>query len=79
MGSGLVQIADGSQTVLSLMDMLLRRQPSMAIDQGRLKTSLHLLIGFLVGCLVAAAALSMLRDWAWSIPTALAAVAIAVR
>jgi uncharacterized membrane protein YoaK (UPF0700 family) len=68
-----------TNTVLSLMDMLLRRQPSMAIDQGRLKTSLRLLIGFVVGCLVAAAAISMLRDWAWSIPTALAAVAIAVR
>ena len=51
----------------------------MTVDRDRLKRSLYLLIGFLVGCLVAAAAISMLGDWAWSIPTALAAVAIAVR
>jgi len=44
-----------------------------------LKRSLYLLVGFLVGCLVGAAAISMLGDWAWSIPTVLAAVAIAVR
>jgi hypothetical protein len=51
----------------------------MTVDRGRLKRSLRLLIGFLVGCLVAAVAISMLGDWAWSIPTVLAAVAIAVR
>ena len=68
-----------TNAVLSLMEMLSPQQPLMAVDRGRLKRSLYLLIGFLVGCLVAAAAISMLGDWAWSIPTALAAVAIAVR
>jgi hypothetical protein len=38
-----------------------------------------LLVGFLVGCVVAAAATSMPGDWAWSIATVLAAIAIAVR
>ena len=69
-----------TNTVLSLMEMLSpTQQHLMTVDRGRLKRSLHLLIGFLVGCLVAAVAISMLRDWAWSIPTVLAAVAIAVR
>jgi Fumarase C C-terminus len=51
----------------------------IAVDAGRLKRSLHLLFGFLVGCVVAAAAVSTLGDWAWSFPVVLAAVAIAVR
>ena len=68
-----------TNAVLSLVDMLSRRQPSMAVDRQRLNGSLRLLAGFLVGCLVAAAAISMLGDWAWSVPTALAALAVAVR
>ncbi len=66
-----------TNAVLSLMDIL--SSPSMPIDRGPFKSSLRLLIGFLVGCIVAAAAVSMLGDWAWSIPTVLAAFAIAVR
>jgi uncharacterized membrane protein YoaK (UPF0700 family) len=68
-----------TNTVLSLMDMLSPQQPLMPVDRERLKSSLRLLIGFLVGCIVAAVAISVLGDWAWSIPTALAAFAIAVR
>jgi uncharacterized membrane protein YoaK (UPF0700 family) len=68
-----------TNTVLSLMDLLSPRQPLTPVDRERLKSSLNLLIGFLVGCVVAAAAISVLGDWAWSIPTVLAAVAIAVR
>src|SRR5712672_746270 len=61
-----------TNTVLSLMDALSKRRPLMALDAGRLKRSLHLLCGFLVGCVVAAAAVSTLGDWAWSFPVALA-------
>jgi uncharacterized membrane protein YoaK (UPF0700 family) len=68
-----------TNTVLSLMDTLPKRRPLMAVDADRLKRSLRLLFGFLVGCMVAAAAVSMLGDWAWSFPTALAAVAVALR
>ena len=68
-----------TNTVLSLMDMLSKQRPLLTVDKGMLKRSLHLLIGFLVGCLVAAAALSLLGDWAWSLPVALAAVAVALR
>jgi uncharacterized membrane protein YoaK (UPF0700 family) len=66
-----------SNSVLSLMDRLSKR-PMMSVDNGRLKRSLQLLIGFLVGCLMAASAVSMLGDWAWSFPVALAAVAVAL-
>jgi uncharacterized membrane protein YoaK (UPF0700 family) len=68
-----------TNTVLSLMELLSPQQPPMTVDRERLKRSLHLLIGFLVGCLVAAVAISMLGDWAWSFPAVLAAVAIIVR
>jgi uncharacterized membrane protein YoaK (UPF0700 family) len=68
-----------TNTILSLMDMLSKQPPLLTVDKGRLKRSLHLLIGFMVGCLVAAAALSMLADWAWSLAVALAAVAVAIR
>jgi len=50
----------------------------MAPDVERLKSSLRLLVGFLVGCLVAAAAVYFLADWAWSLPVALAALVITV-
>jgi uncharacterized membrane protein YoaK (UPF0700 family) len=68
-----------TNTVLSLMDTMSKRHLLMAVDAGRLKRSLHLLVGFLLGCIMAAAAVSLLRDWAWSFPVALAAVAITVR
>jgi uncharacterized membrane protein YoaK (UPF0700 family) len=68
-----------TNTVLSLMDSLSPDRPLMPVDGGRLKRSLYLLFGFLAGCVVAAAAISWLGDWAWSFPVALAAVAIAIR
>jgi hypothetical protein len=45
---------------------------------GRLKRSLLLLGGFLLGCAVAAAAISLLGDWAWSVPAVLSGVALAL-
>jgi uncharacterized membrane protein YoaK (UPF0700 family) len=68
-----------TNAVLSLMEMLSPQQPLMPVESGRLKSSLSLLIGFLVGCSVAAAAIPVLGDWAWSLPAALAALAIAIR
>jgi uncharacterized membrane protein YoaK (UPF0700 family) len=67
-----------TNTVLSLMD-LSSRHPLLPVDAGRLRRSLHLLLGFLLGCVLGAAAVSQLGDWAWSFPVALAAVAIVVR
>jgi uncharacterized membrane protein YoaK (UPF0700 family) len=68
-----------TNTVLSLMDSLSSRDPLLPVDAGRLRRSLHLLLGFLAGCVVATAAVSWLGDWAWSFPVALAAVAITIR
>ncbi len=68
-----------TNTVLALLDTQSRTQPLMAGDAERLIGSLHLLIGFFGGCVVAAAAVTYLGDWAWSFPVVLAAVAIALR
>ena len=65
-----------TNTVLSLLDTLARTRPLMAGDAERLRGSCHLLIGFLGGCVVAAAAVSLLGDWAWSFPVALAGMAV---
>jgi uncharacterized membrane protein YoaK (UPF0700 family) len=66
-----------TNAVLSLMDALSPGGPLMTVDAGRLKRSLQLLFGFLLGCVVAAAAISLLGDWAWSLPAALSGVAAA--
>jgi uncharacterized membrane protein YoaK (UPF0700 family) len=66
-----------TNTVLSLMEATSPSRPLMTNDAGRLKRSLHLLLGFLVGCVAAAAGISLLGDWAWSLPLALAGVAVA--
>jgi len=65
-----------TNAVLSLLDRKSQTQPLMAGDTERLRASLHLLIGFFGGCVVAAAAVSLLGDWAWSFPVALAGVAV---
>jgi uncharacterized membrane protein YoaK (UPF0700 family) len=61
------------------MDLLSPNRPLMTVDKGQLKRSVKLLVGFLLGCIVAAAAISVLGDWAWSLPAVLAAAAIAIR
>jgi uncharacterized membrane protein YoaK (UPF0700 family) len=68
-----------ANTVLSIMDALSRGHPLMSADDGRLKRSIYLLFGFLLGCAIAAAAISMMGEWAWSLPTALAALLVALR
>jgi uncharacterized membrane protein YoaK (UPF0700 family) len=66
-----------TNAVLGLVDLTSRTQPLMENDSRRLTGALHLLVGFFVGCVLASAALMYLRDWAWSLPAALAAVAVA--
>jgi uncharacterized membrane protein YoaK (UPF0700 family) len=67
-----------TNTVLWLLDRQSQTQP-LAGDAKQLTGSLHLLIGFFGGCVIAAAAVTYLGDWAWSFPVVLAAVAIALR
>src|SRR5262249_37607083 len=64
--------------ILSLMEVVRKRHSLTGTELTRLKGSLRLLVGFLVGCLVAAAAVSVMADWAWALPVALAALAIAI-
>jgi len=66
-----------TNAVLGLMDLSSRTQPLMESDSRRLMGALHLLIGFFVGCVLATAAIMYMGDWAWSLPAALAAVAVA--
>ena len=68
-----------ANAVLSAMDLLAVRNPLLPQDSTPLNRSLHRLLGFLLGCVVAAAAVSAAGDWAWSLPAAVAAVATAVR
>jgi hypothetical protein len=68
-----------TNTVLSLMNLLSRRHPLLPVAAGVLRRPLHLLFGFLLACVVGAAAVSLLGDRAWSLPAALAAIAITVR
>jgi uncharacterized membrane protein YoaK (UPF0700 family) len=63
-----------TNAVLALVDSSTR----MESDSRQLKGSLHLLIGFFVGCVAAAAAEMYLGDWAWSLPAVLAAIAVAL-
>ena len=67
-----------TNAVLALLDSTSQMQPLIESNAKRLRVSLHLLIGFFAGCVVAAAAVMYLGDWAWSLPAALAAVAIAL-
>ena len=66
-----------TNTVLSLLDSLSEPRALLPVDAGRLKRSLHLLVGFLLGCVVAAYAVSILEDWTWALPVALSGAALA--
>jgi len=66
-----------TNAVLSSMDLLSRGAPLLPDDARRLKRSLHLLVGFLVGCIIAASTVALLEDWTWSLPAILSGVAVA--
>lgn len=68
-----------TNAVLALVDSRPRIEPLMESDSKRLRGALRLLVGFFVGCVLATVALMYLGDWAWSLPAALAAVAVVLR
>jgi uncharacterized membrane protein YoaK (UPF0700 family) len=68
-----------TNTVLALMDLLSKRDSLMSADADKLKRSVQLLFGFLFGCVIAAVAVSLLKDLAWVFPVTLSAVAVALR
>ena len=67
-----------TNAVLGFVDLSSQRQPLTQIVRSRWRATLLLLIGFFVGCVVAAAGVTYLGDWAWSFPALLAAVAVAL-
>ena len=67
-----------TNAVLAIVDSSSRTRPLMESNSRRLTGALDLLIGFFVGCVLATAALMYVGDWAWSLPAALAAVAVAL-
>lgn len=79
-GSPSTAVMTGNLTnsVLSLLDTLFPRQPLMEGANELLKKTLKVLVGFFVGCIAGAAAVSLLGDWAWLPPVVLAGVALAL-
>jgi uncharacterized membrane protein YoaK (UPF0700 family) len=65
--------------VLALLDTLSRGEPLIDDAKERLRKTVELVVGFCAGCVVGAAAVSWLGAWAWSLPVALAGVAMALR
>ena len=66
-----------TNTVLSLLDTLSGSHPLTEGANARLKKTLKLIVGFFAGCVAGAAAVSLLGDWAWSLPVVLAGAAVA--
>jgi len=67
-----------TNAVLALMDSLSSR-PLTNGSEERLKKSAKDVVGFCAGCIAGAATVSLLGAWAWSIPVALAGVAVILR
>ena len=67
-----------TNTVLSLLETLSRGEPLIEGANERLQKTFELVVGFFAGCIAGAAAVSWLRDWAWSLPAVLAGVAVAL-
>jgi uncharacterized membrane protein YoaK (UPF0700 family) len=66
-----------ANAVLWLLDAWWGPRASLSIGDGALKRSLYLLLGFLLGCVLASYAVSVFADWAWAFPVALSGGAFA--
>ena len=67
-----------TKTVLAFLETATKRQPLIADSRDQLNKVVQVVIGFFVGCMVGAGAVSWLGDWAWCLPVILAGVALAV-
>jgi len=68
-----------TNTVLSLLDTLSPGDPLMPGPEQRLEKTLQLLVGFCAGCVIGAAAVSWVGNWAWALPAVLAGVALVLQ
>lgn len=67
-----------TNVVLAYLDTESRSAPLMQGSRERLRKTLPLVIGFFVGCMAGAGAISRFGEWAWSFPAALAGLAVAL-
>jgi uncharacterized membrane protein YoaK (UPF0700 family) len=74
-----VMTSNLTNTVVSLLERLSAASPSGAGVAEQPIRSLHVLIGFVIGCIAGAVAVSLLGDWAWSLPAALAGLALVLQ
>jgi uncharacterized membrane protein YoaK (UPF0700 family) len=65
-----------TKTVLAFLETVTERQPLIADAADQLRKVVQVVLGFFVGCLVGAGAVSWLGDWAWCLPVILAGVAL---
>lgn len=65
-----------TNTVLSLLDTFAQGSPLLPGSGERLRKTLPLVGGFLMGCILGACAVSWFGNWAWSLPVVLAGVAL---
>src|SRR5262249_44039760 len=65
-----------TKTVLAFLETATEREPLLADAKNQLKSTAQLVIGFFVGCLIGAGAVSSFGEWAWAFPVALASVAV---
>ena len=73
-----VMTGNVTNAVLSLLDVLVPGDQPTDDARDRLGRTLLLIGGFLVGCVIGAAGVSLLGSWAWALPVILAAMAIAL-
>jgi len=73
-----VMTGNVTNSVLSLLDTLSPGRPLREGAEERLRSTLRVVGGFCAGCVAGAAAASFLGAWAWSIPVALAGLAVAI-
>ena len=71
-----VMTGNVTNTVLASLDTVSRTRSLMESANERLKRTLNVVVGFFVGCVAGGAAVSLLGDWAWSLPVVLAAAAV---
>jgi len=67
-----------TNATLSLLDVITGSPPLLQGPGQRLRKTLPLVGGFFMGCLLGASAVSWLGNWGWSVPVALAVVALAL-
>ena len=67
-----------TNAVLSLMDIISRREPASSEASQRLKKTAIALGGFFGGCITGALAVLLLGNWSWSLPVILAGMAVVV-